>query len=181
MKRTFRSGVTTTQLFVVVTVFVALSALAALQLIERRMLARTEAWASLEEHFRDQRRCTALLRGKQRGDSLDQLTGKEWQDSGWIVREGHILRAEDEVAWQLPKDEDRPHELYVLLSLIPGGQNGERLSVDQFLKAEAVGRLVKIEAEFSEDRKRAPASGPEGVIRKCKIKKALETEGHQGL
>lgn len=146
------------------TLFAALSGVAAMQLIERRMLARTEAWDSLEEHFRDQRRCTALLRGKQRGDSLDQLTGKEWQDSGWIVREGHILRAEDEVAWQLPTDEGRPEQLYVKLSLIPGPEKGARMSIDQFLQAQSVGRLVKIEAEFTSDSQRGPAS----VITKCK-------------
>ncbi len=112
------------------------------------------------------------MRGHRRGDSLLGLegalrVGREWQSSGWIVKDLYLLRKEDEVAWELKLDPDREGQIFLKVSLIPKPQKGEKLGIHYLLAAPTSSRLIPIDTELVADEMRAPASS-NSIIKECK-------------
>lgn len=129
-------------------------------------------WQQMERYFKNAKTCTSLMRGHRRGDSLlghekSLLVGREWQGSGWIVKDLYVLRKEDEVAWELNPDPEHEGQLFLKVSLIPRPSKGEKLGVHYLLEAPTSTRLIPIDAELGSLDVRGPASSSH-FIKECK-------------
>lgn len=129
-------------------------------------------WQQMENYFKDSKTCSTLLRGHRRGDSLlghekGLLVGREWRESGWIVKDLYVLRKEDEVAWELNPDPDHEGQIFLKVSLIPRPAKGEKLGVHYLLAAPTSTRLIPIEAKLGSIETRGPASAGR-IIKECK-------------
>lgn len=129
-------------------------------------------WQQMERYFKNAKSCTTLMRGHRRGDSLlghekSLLVGREWQGSGWIVKDLYVLRKEDEVAWELNPDPEHEGQLFLKVSLIPRPTQGKKLGVHYLLEAPTSTRLIPIDAELGSLDVRGPASRGQ-IIKECK-------------
>jgi hypothetical protein len=129
-------------------------------------------WQQMESYLKNRKTCTTLMRGHRRGDSLLGLegalrVGREWQGSGWIVKDLYLLRKEDEVAWELKPDPNYEQQIFLKVSLIPKPPQGEKLGMQYLLAAPTSLRLIPINAELGSVEMRGPASSGH-IIKECK-------------
>lgn len=129
-------------------------------------------WQQMESYFKNTKTCTSIMRGHRRGDSLlghekSLFVGREWQGSGWIVKDLYVLRKEDEVAWELNPDPEHEGQLFLKVSLIPRPSEGKKLGVHYLLEAPTSTRLIPIDAELGSLDVRGPASSSH-FIKECK-------------
>lgn len=134
--------------------------------------AEWAVWLQMEHYFKNSKTCTSLLKGHRRGDSLlghekSILVGREWQESGWIVKDLYLLRKEDEIAWELNPDPEHEGQMFLKVSLIPRPSKGEKLGMHYLMAAPTSTRLIPIDAELGSLDLRGPASSGQ-MIKACK-------------
>ena len=120
------------------------------------------AWVGLERFFRDNPVCTQLLKRKKLGESLMGASepemprvGREWDDTGWLVKEMYVLRREDEIAWHVKRNvSSRPgvSTVYVKIDLVPGPAPGIKAGVDYMLRAPTSTRLIAVRVTMAHER-----------------------------
>lgn len=101
------------------------------------------------------------------GHEKSLLVGREWQGSGWIVKDLYLLRKEDEIAWELNPDPEHEGQMFLKVSLIPRPSKGEKLGLHYLMAAPTSTRLIPIEAELGSLDLRGPASSGQ-MIKACK-------------
>jgi len=108
-----------------------------------------EAWVSFERYFKDHQRCTEFMKGKRLGDAIlgggtfeAPQVGREWKESGWIVKDLYLLREEDEMAWDLPRTDEK--QVYLKVSLVPRPHSGEKVGLQYMLNAPTSMRLIPL-------------------------------------
>ena len=177
MKKTAKFDSTFLILAIVLIAFVASATSLSIQhtnsLIESR-IHKDEwlVWQQLESYLKNSKTCTTLMKGHRRGDSLLGLegglrVGREWQSSGWLVKDLYLIRIEDEVAWELKQDLNHEGQFFLKVSLIPKPLKGEKLGMEYLLTANTSSRLIQIDAELVSDEMRGPASS-NPIIKECK-------------
>lgn len=120
-----------------------------------------QAWYGMEKFFKDTQSCSGFFHGRRLGDTVvgegfGPVIGKEWLNTGLIVKDLYLLRREDEVAWNVKKGAWDPlsgeGEIYVKVTLVARPENGEMLGVDYLLNAPAVSRIFSMKVSMSEER-----------------------------
>ncbi len=129
---------------------------------DEEKVSENTAWVGVERFFRDNPGCTQLLKRKKLGESLMGAqepdmpkVGREWDETGWLVKEMYVLRREDEIAWQLKRTTSaRPgvSTVYLKISLVPKPASGIKAGVDYMLRAPTSTRLVGVKVTMAHER-----------------------------
>ncbi len=120
------------------------------------------AWMGLERFFRDNPVCTQLLKRKKMGESLMgsyeaemPKVGREWDETGWLIKEMYVLRREDEIAWQVkrnPSTQPGVSTVYLKIGLVPRPAPGVKAGVDYMLRAPTSTRLIAVKVTMAHER-----------------------------
>lgn len=120
------------------------------------------AWMGLERFFRDNPVCTQLLKRKKLGESLmggrepeSPQVGREWDETGWLIKDMYVLRREDEIAWQVkraPSSLPGVATVYLKISLIPKPAPGIKAGVEYMLRAPTSTRLIGVKVTQAHER-----------------------------
>ncbi len=120
-------------------------------------------WRSLETYLRSPSRCEGLLRGVREGTHLSGsaglAVGREWQRSGWIVKDLYLLSREDQAAWHLATAGDS--EGHLKITLVRRADPGTPGGLEHLLSAPTAVRLVALKILW----------GQEEVFRGCSLVK----------
>jgi hypothetical protein len=129
---------------------------------DEEKVSENAAWVGLERFFRDNPVCTQFLKRKKLGESLlggrgDDMpkVGREWDESGWLVKEMYVLRREDEIAWQVKRNpSSRPglSTVYLKIGLVPLPAPGIKAGVDYMLRAPTSTRLIAVRVTMAHER-----------------------------
>lgn len=120
------------------------------------------AWMGLERFFRDNPVCTQFLKRKKLGESLlggrapaTPQVGREWDESGWLIKDMYVLRREDEIAWQVkraPSSLPGVATVFLKISLIPKPAPGIKAGVEYMLRAPTSTRLIGVKVTMAHER-----------------------------
>ena len=129
---------------------------------DEERVSENTAWVGLERFFRDNPACTQLLKRKKLGESFlgapetdMPKVGREWDETGWLIKEMYVLRREDEIAWHLKRSTSaRPgvSTVYLKISLVPKPAEGIKAGVDYMLRAPTSTRLISVRVTMAQER-----------------------------
>lgn len=129
---------------------------------DEEKVSESTAWVGLERFFRQNSVCTQLLRRKKLGESLlggpqggMPTVGREWDETGWLVKEMYVLRREDEIAWHVKRNvSTRPgvSTVYLKIGLVRKPAAGIKVGVDYMLRAPTSTRLIDVRVTMAHER-----------------------------
>jgi hypothetical protein len=129
---------------------------------DEERVSENTAWVGLERFFRDNLVCTQFLKRKKLGESLIGAhqpdmprVGREWDDTGWLVKEMYVLRREDEIAWHVKRNaSSHPgvSTVFLKIGLVPKPAAGIQAGVDYVLRAPTSTRLIAVRVTMAHER-----------------------------
>ena len=81
--------------------------------------------------------------------------GREWDETGWLVKEMYVLRREDEIAWNVKRSgSSRPgvSTIFLKIDLVPKPGPGIKAGIDYMLRAPTSTRLIAVRVTMAHER-----------------------------
>ena len=114
-----------------------------------------KAWTELESFITDPTVCSQIFKHQKLGASVISTNslmglrvGKEWRESGFVIKDLYVLSSEQEISWANSKgDKDK---IFVKLTLVEKPL-GEALSLSYMMRAQEFTRIISIPAVVGEE------------------------------
>ncbi len=114
-----------------------------------------QAWLDLEAFISDPSICPHIFKNKKLGSSVIETNsligirvGKVWRESGFVVKDIYVLKAEEEILWSTQRRErDR---IYVKITLVEKPLD-QSLSLQYMMNASEYTRIISIPATVGEE------------------------------
>ncbi len=114
-----------------------------------------KAWTDLESFISNPTVCSQVFKDKKLGSSvisnnalIGLRVGKEWRESGFVIKDLYVLSAEQEISWASSKGER--NKIFVKLTLVEKPQN-EPLTLSYIMRAQEFSRILSIPAVVGEE------------------------------
>ena len=123
----------------------------------------SRAWYGMEKFFRDTQSCSGFFQGHRLGDTVvgegfGPIIGREWLNTGLIVKDLYLLKREDEVAWHVRTDKTAQHwnprvgegNIYVKVSLVARPDEGG-MGIDYLLNTPGISRIFQVKVTMARE------------------------------
>lgn len=116
-----------------------------------------KAWTELEHFISDADICPHLFKSKKLGQSIINTNpliglrvGKEWRDSGYIIKDLYILTPEEEISWAAYKGEKNKDLVFVKVTMVEKPQD-QAMTLKYMMNASEYTRILSIPAVVGEE------------------------------
>lgn len=123
----------------------------------KRVKDQHKTWTELEHFISDSDICPHLFKNKKLGQSIINTNpliglrvGKEWRDSGYVIKDLYILTAEEEISWAAFKGEKKLDRVFIKLTMVEKPRD-QSMTLQHMIEASEYTRILAIPAVVGEE------------------------------